>query len=61
MFEATLSIVESKKFADSEATSQLLIRSMLGFAENEHHKQKVHEWFYQDSLCDVVLTKEIQH
>jgi hypothetical protein len=45
MFEATLSIVESKKFADSEATSQLLIKSMLAFAENEEHKKKVHEWF----------------
>ena len=61
MFEAVLKIVESKRFVGSESTSQLLVKTLLDFAERDDHVTKVYEWFSQESLCEVAFTKEIQH
>ena len=37
MFEAVMTIVQSKKFFESEGTSQLLIKCLIDFAETEAH------------------------
>lgn len=39
----------------------MLIKCALKFAETEPHLEIVHQWFSSDSVCDVKLTKEIQH
>jgi len=61
MFETTFSILKSKRFLSKQSTSQLLVKSLLNFAEQDSHLDMVHEWFSLDSLCEVAFTKEIQH
>jgi len=61
MFEAVMQIVQSKKFFESEGTSQLLIKCLIDFAESEAHLAMINEWFKLDSFCDIKFSVEIQH
>jgi aminopeptidase N len=59
MFEMTLGIIESRRFVESESTSQLLVKTVLDFAERDDHVSVVEGWFAGDGVCEVVFTKEI--
>ena len=61
MFEMIIEILKSRKFIDSDSTSQLLVKSLLSFTASEENIAQVLEWFSKDQIFDVKLTTSHKH
>lgn len=62
MYEILFGILESKAFIASESTSQLLVRSVIGYASTDQQNENVFAWFnMMEGLHDVKFTKPDRH
>jgi hypothetical protein len=61
MFEMVLSIIKSNRFAESESTSQMLVRNLIKFAEKEDDLKLVHEFSLSEAILGIKITTDIRH
>lgn len=61
MFKMIMEILQSRKFIDSDSTSQLLVKSLLSFTASEENNAQVLDWFSKDEIFGVKLTSSHKH
>jgi hypothetical protein len=61
MFEMVLGIIKSNRFAESESTSQMLVRNLIKFAEKEDDLKLVHEFSLSEAILGIKITTDIRH
>jgi hypothetical protein len=61
MFEMVLGIIKSNRFAESESTSQMLVRNLIKFAEKEDDLKLVHEFSLSEAILGIKITNDIRH
>lgn len=53
LFEVMIQMLESKKFSNSESTTQMIFAKLIGFAKNESHAKHVFDMFMEEKVTNL--------